>query len=972
MKPHSNRFPSGRSLGPVRLGVFALAAFAVASATTAPADDVSLDGTTLDLAGADLTVGALSSANAASEIVNSGAPATLTIGDGGADSTFVGRIGPGIRLVKTGSGTIDLSTSAIEADTVAVEGGTLCVAQAATTRARHFRFTFLEQDPWHTQNKNSMGQMGYFGLVLGTADVAWPSGATATDNSGASIPQVLVHGENAESGDWQASQYAGASFVVDAGEEIEFDGYRIAGATISTGRNPYRFTVDVGVEEDGAIVWHRFDEQKTFVAAEYGRDRAADGTDGAWCYAPRMLPIHAPNPLPVFRSDAAVSVASGATLALRGVSGALPSLSGEGTVRLEGARPRLTGDCSFTGLFDGRGVVIFAMDGATVPAFRFASLAFRVANEGAARTWALAGAEGAPAILPDAEDTAEAPLSLALSGPVVRRKAPARVDRFGRALGASALHGFVAYDGASISYADAPALARFVRFRPLSGRDTNVGITGELDLRLGGVSATPALAYSYLDPFATTNWTSGILDDQNAYIENIRRSTAKLFDGDADSYDQRNDLTGDEGATAPAVCTLSSITAFDSVVPSAPSTSAMGNGALLTREWSLEASLDGSDWERVIPYCDLTDALGPWGSTAYNRGELGDWPISGAAGGATVPAASQRVAGGTMAVSNALVNVRMIVTELSGEGGTGVGSFLSFGELQLHSGENWVLWPAGTTAAWTWADGTLGPADGSAASVADSTGAFTTNVWDNYAANQALDGPDEAQWSVGSAEKLAAGAGFAITTGAPVDFDSYAIYMGGQWRPNNRCPTAWTLEVSYDGESWAVADAASGYAWNTLSAGWSYMRDHWYCTRGADLSGLDALAGRDDFADDATLVVDAGATFAVSSVRETVGALDGTGDVVLSGRSPVLTIAGDDDEARFSGRISGDGTLVIAGGTAKLRGANLRGLSRIVVQSGATLAGTAEFESGAPEIVVEEGGACTLRAAGMGFVMCFR
>ncbi len=47
MKPHSNRFPSGRSLGPVRLGVFALAAFAVASATTAPADDVSLDGTTL-------------------------------------------------------------------------------------------------------------------------------------------------------------------------------------------------------------------------------------------------------------------------------------------------------------------------------------------------------------------------------------------------------------------------------------------------------------------------------------------------------------------------------------------------------------------------------------------------------------------------------------------------------------------------------------------------------------------------------------------------------------------------------------------------------------------------------------------------------------------------------------------------------------------------------------------------------------
>ena len=766
-----------------------LRAFAAASAVflslPAPAEteDVALDGTTLDLAGADMSVGALSSANAASAVVNSGAPATLVVGEGGASSTFLGRIGPGVRLVKTGAGSLDLSTSALEADSVAVEGGELRIAQAAATRARHFRFTFLEQDPWHKVNKNRMGQMSFFGLVLGTADLAWPSGAMATDGgTGAGIPQVLVYGENSENGDWKAADFAGASFTVDAGEEMEFDGYRIAGAAISSGRNPYRFAVDVGVEEDGEVVWHRFDEQKTFVAADYGRDRAADGAEGSWCYAPRMLPVHAPNPLPVFRAGAVVSVSEGATLVLHGVSGRLPSLSGAGTVRLEGARPRLTGDCSFTGLFDGCGVVVFAMDGASVPAFRFASLAFRVENEGAARTWPLAGAEGAPAFLPDVSDSAEAPLSLALSGPVVRRKVPDRVDRFGRALAAAPLHGTVSYDGASVAYADGPALARFVRYAPLSGRDTSSAVTGELALKLGGADVTPPLAYSYLDWFATTNWTSGAMNDQNAYAENIRRTTANLFDGSADTVYQLNDLAGDVGSTPQATCTFSSIAAFDAATLSAPSTAAYGNGALLAREWALEASLDGSDWERVVPHCDLLDALGPWGSTAYNRGELGDWPLAGAAGGATVPAAAQRVAGGTFSIANALAHLRLLVTELSGEGGTGVGSFLSFGELQLHDGEAFVPWPSGTTAAWTWADGTPGPASGSPGSLVDSTGAFTTNVWNNYAANQALDGDGEAQWSVpGGAPALAAGAGFEIETGAEVDFDSYAIYMGGQW-----------------------------------------------------------------------------------------------------------------------------------------------------------------------------------------------
>ena len=141
------------------------------------------------------------------------------------------------------------------------------------------------------------------------------------------------------------------------------------------------------------------------------------------------------------------------------------------------------------------------------------------------------------------------------------------------------------------------------------------------------------------------------------------------------------------------------------------------------------------------------------------------------------------------------------------------------------------------------------------------------------------------------------------------------------------------------------------------------MRDHWYCTRPADLSGLAALAARDDVDDGSALVVAGGARFELASARETVGTVSGSGEIALLGRSPALTVAGTEGNEPFSGIVSGDGTLVVAGGTLALRGADLRGLSRVVVESGATLAGTALFGIGAPEIDVAPGGTCSLRQA---------
>ena len=91
---------------------------------------------------------------------------------------------------------------------------------------------------------------------------------------------------------------------------------------------------------------------------------------------------------------ATVTVAADAVLELVGVAGRLPNLAGEGVVRLEDARPELTGACSFSGAFDGYGCLTFAMDGEQVGAFTFADFAIRVTNAERARTWTVGG--GAP------------------------------------------------------------------------------------------------------------------------------------------------------------------------------------------------------------------------------------------------------------------------------------------------------------------------------------------------------------------------------------------------------------------------------------------------------------------------------------------------------------------------------------------------------------------------------------------------
>ena len=852
----------------------------------------------------------------------------------------------GDTLVKTGSGTAEVSASEIGSHSVRVEGGTLRIAQAAKTSARYIRFRAKAPNPWHTQNAGVLWEMNSFQLVNGGSLVDYPSGTTVANLgtvSQESTPSNILTWDRSQNGDWLVRS-SDPGFVIDMGGNVAFDGYAIAGAVISVGRSPYAFDVEVGVDDGaGGVDWALFDSRSQFCTAGYG----ADWFTSANGYAPRMQPVYAENPLPVFVAGATVTVAAGATLELSGVSGRIPNLSGSGRVLLASARPELTGDCTFTGSFDGVGALSLAMDGETVSAFSFDTTAIPVYNSVKARSYTVTGSASA-AKLPIVFDSESAPLDLTLAGAVETPKTPLLRDRFGNEV-AFTRHGLTTYRDATVTFLDsAPVVAKHVRFTPIAGVTQTAGINFGLD---GTPVAFSDIQIAWMDAFRTTNYTSGVLSDQSA--QSLIKSThtgdksyANLFDREPSTYHQYNrpssTFGNDVALDSTPSLTVSFATAkeFDAFKLWQPTYEICNNLAYWIAQWRIETSLDGNVWMIVsdqssekVPTSRLYTGWPPVVTTPVDSGAIprsGEWFK-----------ADAFEVDGDLSITGEPRYLRMVVTELSGSGGNGVGTFLSFGEIQIHKAGSWLAWPAGTTAAWTHADGSHGPATGSPGSLVDSTGAFTTNAWNNYAANQELDGASEAQWNVGSTEMVASGVGFKIETGSVLDFDSYAIYMGGQWGANNRCPTAWTLEVSYDDASWTAIDTVSGFSWDALPSNWRYMRDHWYTTRSVDWSGLGRYAS-DRFPDDAGLSVADGGTLSISNATETVGALYGGGTISLS--DAILTVSGGD--SRFSGTIVGaDGVLVIDGGTFVAERADFSKLSKIRLVNGAVLSGRAKYRS---------------------------
>jgi hypothetical protein len=534
---------------------------------------------------------------------------------------------------------------------------------------------------------------------------------------------------------------------------------------------------------------------------------------------------------------------------------------------------------------------------------------------------------------------------------------PTLVDRFENPV-ANALHGTVDWAGATVDYPEtAPTVARFIRYAPISGTSTKVSQTAELEFSLDGeFIAVPPVLHGFYDGYMTTNYTGGSLSDQNAYGYSHEITTYRnLLDGATNNYCQVNiqNEFGTGVRDSPALTmTLDGMTTFDYFGVRVPSFSNAPNPAYWAGKWALESSLDGITWEVVNVNYETFDfqALYGWPPRDHDADVQGPLP-----GAETLPSFEGNRISGAFDSTGAFQYIRIRVTEISGgNSGAGEGVMLQLSELEINKNGEKVPWPAGTVA--YRADGLKTPAAG----LIDATARMPSEEWNGYDANKAVGGA-MATWGGLDAASVANGYAFVIELGGPVDFDQYRLFCGDNVQGLKRCVTKWTLDVSFDGATYHPIDSADLYgSWN----GNVYMGHTFFYKKAVDLSAVAAVESFDAFRDDRVLELGPAADYTMAHAAETVGGLDGAGGIAMSGFS-VLTLNGVDPDAVFSGAITGDGTLVVAGGTNVFDNADLSGVRRIVLKDGARIAGTANFGGG--DLTVEsEGGEWAAAFSGIG------
>lgn len=199
-----------------------------------------------------------------------------------------------------------------------------------------------------------------------------------------------------------------------------------------------------------------------------------------------------------------------------------------------------------------------------------------------------------------------------------------------------------------------------------------------------------------------------------------------------------------------------------------------------------------------------------------------------------------------------------------------------------------------------------------------------------------------------------------IDAGRQVTFDAYGFTATGA--NSIRTPSGWVLSVSSDGTTWETLDAVERCVdVHTVTehkdfGPWTLAGKHVVPGRGAVNAVSDASEVR----------LSAGATLALDTDYEKVGALAGAGTVAFSpiGTANVLGLATTNNTAAFTGAVTGRGTLEISGeGTQTFDGADLSGVTSLVL-TGGTVTGTASV---AGDLTVDfAGGVTALELTGIG------
>lgn len=302
--------------------------------------------------------------------------------------------------------------------------------------------------------------------------------------------------------------------------------------------------------------------------------------------------------------------------------------------------------------------------------------------------------------------------------------------------------------------------------------------------------------------------------------------------------------------------------------------------------------------------------------------------------------------------------LRLRTTEISnGQKNVTYGTEFALSELEILDGDgNKVFWPAGTKAyrsdtAHTAANALINataklPMEGYDKTV----DCYPNRLAGGMTAAEAAENYPSAAlsrtcvfWDLGSVEEVAKGPAYIIELGAPVEFETYRLFASYNCIGYTRCPTKFTFDASYDGETWYTLDRKEFEPgeWYGMSVNLDHLLFH---MRTIDWTAVE-LAPVDRIADDAVLALASDKTLTLANATEAVGGLSGSGTVAFSGTAAGLVLNGRDESQTFSGAFEGAGVLTINAGVNVFEDVDLSGVTEIVLKPGASLKGTAWTDS---------------------------
>jgi hypothetical protein len=238
-------------------------------------------------------------------------------------------------IVKEGEGVLDLSAVPLDGRAIVIREGTVRFSAAKAVRpkavkTRHLRWTITGTRP-NAQFSGSGPQFSEFRLFFKGAPVKFPAATRSTSPKHAAAEGA----DKGFDGNLSTKCYQPSPFVLDFGEEVEFDAYSFATANDAPGRDPRDWVLETGERRNGRIFWR-----------VVGVERGFDAPAARFAEAGRRFQTA---PGGSFPFDCAIEVCGRGRLVLDGVGGRLGNVKGGGLVELVNASATFPAGSGFTG-----------------------------------------------------------------------------------------------------------------------------------------------------------------------------------------------------------------------------------------------------------------------------------------------------------------------------------------------------------------------------------------------------------------------------------------------------------------------------------------------------------------------------------------------------------------------------------------------------------------------------------------------